>query len=358
MEKFLESMRNKVWMAGDPEKDRRVGLIVFGTLEILLGILCFSIAMLLLVIVSSAGLHGMKPVHYAMTMGGLFYLTGWFVVMGMGSFQARRWARELTLVGAWVSVFLGTLLLSLLLHVLPEVYVAVADSGLFSPETALAVLYFSVLVLVVLGVLFPLAVSLFYGRKSVKETCERLNPAACWTDRCPLPLLAMSFISLLGSLSIVFGATSNYTVFFFGRVFSGAPGFVVVALISVAFGYVGWGAYTRKMHAWWAAYALVLLISASMMLTFSELDMPELYAHMGYSAAQVVQLESFRMLNPSMLTFMSCTWGVMACIFLVWVRDCFRAEKDEVVVKSYQQIKAEEEAARPERPPRPRMRID
>ncbi len=345
-------------MAGAVDKDHTVGLIVFGILEILLGIVCFSAAMLLLIVVSSVGLHGMKPVHFAMAMGGFFCLTVWFVVMGMGSFRAKRWARALVLVGAWVSLFLGTLLLALFLHVLPETCVALADSGLVLPSTALGILYFTVLVLVVLLVVFPMSAVLFCGLKGVQNTCERINPDPCWTDRCPLPLLTMCFVSLFGCLSVVFGATTNYTVFFYGRVLSGAPGFAVIALVSAAFGYVGWGAYSRKMRAWWTAYALVLLASSSMMLTFSEMNMAELYVHMGYSAEQVGQLEAFRIFNPAMLTFMSFTWGVIACIFLIWVRDCFRPEKHTTVVKSYQQLKAEEEATRSTTPARPRMRID
>jgi hypothetical protein len=65
-----------------------------------------------------------------------------------------------------------------------------------------------------------------------------------------LPLLAMSFISVLGCASIITGSTINYTVFFYGHVVSGFPGMLVVAGVALACGYVGWGAFTRKMHAW------------------------------------------------------------------------------------------------------------
>ena len=117
MKKFLASVVGRVWLEGDPSKDCTVGLIVFGTLEILLGIFCFLLAMVLLVVVSTNGLHGVKPIHYWMAMGFLFYLTGWFIVMGLGSLKARRWARALLLVGAWTSVFFGTLVLALILQI-------------------------------------------------------------------------------------------------------------------------------------------------------------------------------------------------------------------------------------------------
>ncbi len=358
MSKFIQNVWRRAWWTGDPDKDCSAGLAVFGTLEILSGIFCFALAMLLLIVVSTSGLHGMKPIHYQISMGFLLYLTGWFIVMGLGSIKARRWARALLMVGAWGSIFFGTLALALVLYILPEVYGLFSDSNLVSPRVALNILNFSVAGLIFLLVVLPLASVVFYGLNGVKATCERRNPAPCWTDRCPLPLLAMSFISALGSLSIVIGATTHYVVLFFGYVVSGIPGALVVAAISMASGYVGWGAYTRRMHAWWGAYALVLLTSSSMMLTFAELDMIDLYMQMGYTLEQVGALEELRPINSTLLTFLSGVWGIMACAFLVWVRDCFSPEKDEVEVKSHQQVKAEAEAALPEEPPRARMRLD
>jgi len=95
-----------------------------------------------------------------------------------------------------------------------------------------------------------------------------------------------------------------------------------------------------------------------MMLTFSEMEMDTLYARIGYTAEQIAQLQELSPFNPALFTLLSCAWGIMACAYLVWVRDCFRPEKAEIEIKSYQQRKAEEEAANPEEQPRRRMRLD
>jgi len=351
----LERLRNEP----DTSKDRLVGLVVFGTIDILFGIFCFALAMFLLITVSSLGMGALKPAHFKMAEGFLFFLTGWFIVMGLGSIKAQRWARALLLVGAWMAIFFGTLALALILYVLPEMYSIMAVPEYLSPGAALGMLYFAVFVLVLLQVVFPVAGIVFYESGSVRATCERINPKPVWTDRRPLPLLAMAFISVTGCLSIAIAAPVNYVVFFFGRVIDGLPGFAVVALVSVACGYVGWGAFTRRMHAWWGAYALVFLISASLMLTFSEMDMAAIYARMGHTDGQIENLQRFYPFSSAMLTYMACVWGIMACIYLLWVRDCFRPEKDQAVVKSYQLRKAEEEAAKPKpEKPRPRMRLD
>ena len=357
MKAFFTKAREWVWLEGDPDKDRSVGLAIAGALEMGLGVLSFSLAMLLLIVVSSTGLGSMKTAHFWLSMGFLFYMTGWFIVMGLGSVKARRWAPALILVGAWVTIFFGTLALALALYILPEALGLLMDTGI-SAGLAMGLLYFIVVALVVLQVLFPLLAIAFYSLGGVRATCERLDPKARWTDRVPLPLLAMGCICAFGSLSIVFGATTNYVVFLFGRVVNGAVGMVIVALISAGYAYVGWGAFTRKKHAWWGAYALVLLTSSSMMLTFSELEMATLYESMGYAPAQIEQFASSRAVTPTLLTFASCVWGIMACIYLVWTRDCFHPEKDRAVVKSYQRRKAEEEAAKPVERQGPRMRLE
>jgi len=358
MQDFLKQARARVWLEGDPERDHSTGLIVFGTLEIILGIMAFASAMLLLILVSSTGLGGMKAVHFWIAMGFLFYMTGWFCVMGMGSIKARRWVRTLILVGSWMAVFFGTLALALVLHLLPWVYNLLADSGILSPQSALAVLYTGLSVLITLQLIFPLATILFYSLKGVQATCERRNPDPSWTDRCPLPLMAMGFVSGLGVSTVLLGATTNYVVFVFGRIWTGVPGFIIVAAIAAACGYVGWGAFTRRKQAWWAAYAIILLTSSSMMLTFAELDMDHLYERMGYSLDQIVHLQQLQAASPAVLTFVTCIWGVMACTYLVWVRDCFQPEADATEVKSYLQRKAEEVAALPQEAPRQRMRLE
>lgn len=358
MRDWLKQARERVWLAGDPERDHSAGLIVFGTLEIIMGIMAFASAMLLLILVSSTGLGGMKAVHFWIVMGFLFYMTGWFCVMGLGSIKARRWVRTLMLAGSWMAVFFGTLALALELHLLPWVYTMVADSGILSPQSALVALYVGLFVLIALQLALPLSTILFYSLRGVQATCERRSPDPCWTDRCPLPLMAMGFVSGLGVSTVLLGATTNYVVFVFGRIWTGFPGFMVVAAIAASCGYVGWGAFTRRKQAWWAAYAIILLTSASMMLTFAELDMDLLFERMGYSLEQITRLQQFQVASPAVLTFATCIWGVMACTYLVWVRDCFQPEAVATEVKSYLQRRAEEMEALPQEAARPRMRLE
>ncbi len=354
----MERVRNGPWMDGDPDRDYSAGLAAFGAAEIVLGALCFMLAAMLFGSVSAAAPGSLLPKHGVPSGIALLLLSAWWSAMGFGSLRARRWARALVIVGAWVAVFYGTLAMALALVVLPEACNAIVDAGVVGPGDAVAVLYAAVGMLFLLHMVFPLAAIVFYGMKGVRNSCERRNPRPCWTDRLPLPLMAMGCISILGSLLVVAGGFENHVVFFFGRVLSGGWGACVLLAVSAGSAYVGWGAFTRRMHAWWGAYVLVLLVCSSMMLTFAEIDMETLYLRMGHGAGDVDRLERFIPFSPAALTFVSCIWGILACIFLVWVRDCFRPAVPAEAVKSYALRKAEEAAAEHQDRPKVRMRLD
>jgi hypothetical protein len=359
MNDLLRKARERVWLEKDPDKDWSKGLFAAGLLEMVLGILAFASAMLLMIVVSKTGYGVLRPMQAGQLMFGLLFLTGWWIVMGFGSLKAHRWARALVLAGSWVGMFFGSLFLALVLYVLPELHGLLLDSEWLSPSAAMSVAYLAVLFLLLLQLVIPLISIAFYGLEGVEATCCRRNPEPCWTDRIPLPLLTMGFISALGCCSIITAASFGYTVFFFGRVVSGGAGLFIVLLISAVCGYIGWGAFMKKMQAWWGAYALILTISCSLMLTFSEVEMDVLYSRIGCTADQIIQLSRYRVLNPAMLAAMSGIWGGMACIYLVWVRDCFLPEIKVTEIKSYEQLMAEqkmnEEAVLPKGP---RMRLD
>ncbi|HEY5621872.1 MAG TPA: hypothetical protein VIR77_04650, partial [Pontiella sp.] len=267
MNDLLKKARERVWLEKDPDKDWSKGLFVAGLLEMALGILAFSSAMLLMLVVSKTGYGVLRPMQVGQLMFLLLFLTGWWILMGFGSLKARRWARVLVLAGSWVAIFFGSLFMALILYVLPELHGLLMDSGWLSPTAAMNAVYLAVLLMLLLQLVIPLTSIAFYSLEGVESTCCRRNPEPCWSDRIPLPLLTMGFISSLGCCSIITSASFGYAVFFFGRVISGGAGLFIVLLISAACGYIGWGAFMQKMQAWWGAYALILTISCSLMLT-------------------------------------------------------------------------------------------
>ena len=81
-------------------RDRKVGLIVFGVLQICLGALCalaVPVVIFGVLVQTFAGRGAGAQVHLASTISGvLLYVAAavWFLWMGIGSIMCRRWARR------------------------------------------------------------------------------------------------------------------------------------------------------------------------------------------------------------------------------------------------------------------------
>ena len=89
-------------------KDRKVGLVVFGILQIILGGLCaLLVPLMILGMIASRTFEDVSAAGMSARMmvpGVLFYVivAVWFIWMGIGSIKARRWARALVLVTSWL----------------------------------------------------------------------------------------------------------------------------------------------------------------------------------------------------------------------------------------------------------------
>src|SRR4030042_2334262 len=106
-------------------KDRETGLVIFGVIHIIIGAFC--VLFMLLTIVGAMALRNLgESSGTVMSVGdmilvvSLFLLIAiWFVWMGIGSIQARKWARALILITSWFWLIGGVILLLFSLLFLP-----------------------------------------------------------------------------------------------------------------------------------------------------------------------------------------------------------------------------------------------
>ena len=179
-------------------KDRSTGLVVFGILTILLGCVCaMFLPMMLFGQLANAENTGTPPNFLVMLpVDGLYgVLAVALVWLGIGSIKARRWARALLLIFSWSWLVMGFLMLVVMAFVMP---IIMANASAASPgHPALPAAAMTVMMIFMLGffgvffVLVPGVFTFFYRSPHVKATCEARDPAMCWTDACPLPVLAL-----------------------------------------------------------------------------------------------------------------------------------------------------------------------
>ncbi len=310
-------------------KDRRTGLLIYGIFEILGGALCaLFIPLMFLGQVLSQRQTGIPPQYRQMLPALIVYasLSVLLVALGIGSIRARRWSRAIALILGWSWLVSGSIGLIVYAFVLPKVLEKVPAGGLTLPVWAkLAILVGGLAFSAVLMVLIPLAVVLFYRSPHVRATCEASDPTIRWTDKCPLPVLGLSlWVAAGGAFMLIMPIAYAGAAPFFGVILSGIAGSLLYLCLGVGFGFLARGIYRQEPVAWWLALGVTVLAAVSNLVTFARVDPRELYRLMGYSPAQLQQLQELNVLNSDLMACFSAVGILPMVVFLLYVRRFFR----------------------------------
>jgi hypothetical protein len=310
-------------------KDRKVGLIIFGIVEICLGAFCALMVPLMifaLLMVSTLGRGTAPPVRLSMMIPALLIyllLAVWFIWMGIGSIQARRWARALWLVCSWLGLISGVCGLLFMLVLMPDMYGQMSKNGQIPESVAVAMKYSMAGFMFFFYVILPGVFILFYGSRNVKATCEFRDPKLRWTDRCPLPVLAVSLISGFSAVCMPVIGFYGWAIPFFGFVLSGLAGAGVASAITILLGYVAWGTYRLNIKAWWCAVALVVALGASGSITFWRVSLMEFYEKMNFPAEQLIIMKQFDLSQSHWMVPFFLLWVIVALGWLSYTKRYF-----------------------------------
>lgn len=299
-------------------KDRTTGLIVFGILEIIFGAFCaLTVPLMIFGMFASASLHksAASPANTGTIIPGILIyilMAVWFIWMGIGSIKARRWARALLLISSWFWLISGMIGMVFVLAFLPNMFNHVGKSEQMPQQMAAIIKYVTIGFTAIFDVIIPGELVFFYGSKHVKATCELKDTQIHWTDRCPLPVLAISLISGFWAASILLIGFYGWTIPFFGIILNGMSGAGAAFAGALLLGYVAWGAYRLSIKAWWCAVALTIAWGVSMGITFSRVTWIELYEKMNLSAQQLEIIKQ--------LTLPQTSWTVLSlelCVVVI-----------------------------------------
>jgi hypothetical protein len=314
---------------GSDFKDRKTGLVVFGILEVGLGVLYAFLSLLVIfstIISAIPNKSSAAPMSAGMTIPGvLLYglLAVWFIWMGIGSIKARRWARALLLVSSWIWLVGGIGGFIFLLALMPDMYDQMARKGQIPQETAVIMKYIMLGFMAVGYVIIPGAMVLFYGSRNVKATCEFRDPRIRWTDKCPLPVLAVSLMCGVGAVSMLLMGFYGWTVPFFGRILSGKAGAGVALVSMLLFGYMAWGTYRLSIKAWWCTVFVIIASVISAGVTFSRVSLLDFYEKMNLPEQQLEIMKQYCMLPHSTMALFWGIWVVCYLGYLLYTRRYF-----------------------------------
>jgi hypothetical protein len=187
-----------------------------------------------------------------------------------------------------------------------------------------AIMVTQVIFAFVMYVLIPGVLVLFYRSKHVKATCDVRDPVVRWTDRCPLPVLAVSLWAAVGAVGmLVFPFCYNGIVPFFGVFLSGTTGKAACLVIALLWAYAARALYRLELTGWWILLLGTCLFSVSAFITYLRHDLTEVYRLMGYPETQIAQLERLNVFHGPMLAWSTLAFTIPFVVYLLFIRKSF-----------------------------------
>ncbi len=307
-------------------KNRSTGLTVFGILTILLG--CAAALMVLLMLVATALVPkspNAPPVSSTVMVvfmyGALAVALVW---LGIGSIMARRWARALILIFSWGWLVAGIIMVPLMGIVMPKTFrnMPVTPGQPAMPPGAIAgMTIFILLFLSVFFVVIPAIWVFFYGNHHTRATVEMRDPIRRWTDACPLPVLALCLWLLISvPIMLLLPVAYHGVVPFFGMFLNGLPGSLFCVAIAALWAYCGWRLYKMDVRGWWLVLIIMSLYMVSTVMTFMRHDMVEMYQLMGYSQAQIDQVQQVGIFTGNNMAWLMLFFFVPFLGYLAYVK--------------------------------------
>ena len=315
-------------------RDRSGGLMAFGVAQILLGVLCALMVGLMCLGQVIAARQGGTNTNFRMmafSLGFYVVLTVVLVWLGLGSIRARRWARALSLVLGWCWFAAGIATIVMFVLIMPKIMQGFGEGNQGPPPAARVMMM--LIPLVILGIFFilvPGSMVLFYRSKHVKATCQARNPAVCWTDACPLPVLGLSVVLGLGTVSLLMMPWAyNGVMPFFGVLLSGIRGSAMLLAVAGLWGYAAWACYRLRTVGWWVVFVTMLLYGLSNVMTFLQVDFKEMYRLMGVPEDQIQLLSQIPLFQGNGMFVVVGVMGVffvLALGYILFVKRFFRQQ--------------------------------
>jgi hypothetical protein len=314
--------------SGDSYRDRSLGLVLFGVVQIIIGVFCALLIPLVVVSVAATralGGPGASPELSGVLPSLILYavLAAVFIVLGIGSIRARRWARALLLVLSWLWLVTGVVSMLVTWWLLPAMWSQLGGAAGLPGEGLAVVMIVTSIILGVIYVLLPAAFVLFYRSPHVAATCRARDPGPSWVDDCPPHILSLMLIFGLGAVSVLTTPAYGFALPVFGIVLSGVAGAFGWTLILILLLYLVWGSFRRDLRAWWIAVAASLAAACANTVTVVVVPLDELLARMNLPADQRGLIEGVGVLSPTLLAILSLACWLSFVAYLLYVRRFF-----------------------------------
>ena len=298
-------MSSPVAPAPPQYKNRRWLLITAGVVELLMA--TAMVAMMALMLVSFGNPPETAPPGVDLRMvrvfTSLFYggMATFLVVVAIGSFLAKNWARIAMLIASWFWLAIGVISMVVSAFIVP---MALRTAQAQSHSNSSMPLVVGLIVFLFMGLIYvglPLAFVLIYSNKHVRMTCLAASGRALTEETAAQPIgrtprgypIAVGILVGWLGINLLIGVPAWLFISrpypFFGVILSGVAAKVAAEVNVLISGYFVWQLYKLRPLGWWGFVGLQLyhLLNATAIFRHGAMDyvlkmQPELRDNPGF----------------------------------------------------------------------------
>lgn len=318
-----------------PYRDRKGGLVTFGAVLIAFGgMFGLSVpAMFIAPLTARAGgnVYTVEhtPMDVSLMIPSAIIMALYSVAciwLGIGSINARRWARALILCGSWFAFVGGVLGLASITTMMDTIRQASAGENIPPEQQAVVTIVMSITMglTMLMYIAVPLAFILFYRSTNVRLTCEARDPVERWTDRCPLPVLAACIFQAFGVISILFMPFYGGSFPVGGFVITGWPARLIWLGVSAFSFYAARGFYRCDLRVWKAYLVAMLLFAANFTYSMYVLGVEGYYRASGMSEQHLALFMKSPMLSNGYVVWFGLLSVSIYFGYIFYLRRYFR----------------------------------
>lgn len=310
---------------------RRVGLMVFGIIAIVIGGLLGCMAMCTpIALVAPPRPNQPTPDARSVVVAIAFYAAVAVALIwcGVGSVRRQRWSRPMMLIVAWTWLLLGVALAVMSIFTFPYMDDAIRNAtppGQPAPPPAFmwAVLAIAGCFGVIFLIIVPTAFVWFYQPDRTRVALEVEDPQPRWTDRVPLPVLGLSVgWAMAAGFALVLLPFSVLPVFHV--LLTGWAAAIAILALAAACAWLAVATYRLSPAGWWGSMLLTLALTAGATVTFLRISIKEMYLAMGHSPENVELMVPYE-INPLVHAGLVVVFGIIAVVYLFRLRRHFSA---------------------------------
>jgi hypothetical protein len=219
--------------------------------------------------------------NIATQIPGYYVIAALAIPLGYAHLRLRRWGRPLAqiLIGSWLVVGAPLALLFFL------ILVTAKDLPLGAVLVTIALLPLSY-------PLVPLFLLRFYRSRDVEQTFAAHDAKVHWLERQPLAVAVLCFLYLFYAVVLHVPILFNGIFPFFGILFYGLEGIVLLTVTILTLVCLLWGTVQRRPWAWWAAILFFGALTGSTILTFSSTSFAQILDGMRFAPTEMEMLQN------------------------------------------------------------------